>query len=169
MRRKRLSSSMRFFLAVAGIYGVVYFFRPRLIQVAVQETGDMILKILPILAAVFVIIYLINRFLDPRRLQRHVGEGSGIKGWLYATVAGILISGPPYVLYPLLGDLKQKGMKNSLLAVLLYNRNVKIPFLPAMIYYFGLAFTVIISLYIVLFSFLNGLLVGILTRRKRIL
>ena len=57
-------------------------------------------------------------------------------------------------------------MRNSLLAVLLYNRNVKIPFIPAMIYYFGLKFTVFISLYIIIFSVLNGKLIEALAGEK---
>ncbi|MCD4693857.1 hypothetical protein K8R62_00675, partial [bacterium] len=79
---------------------------------------------------------------------------------------GVLISGPPYVLFPLLGDLKKKGMSNSLIAVLLYNRNVKITFIPVMIYYFGLEFTVIISILIILFSVPNAWLVAHLSQEK---
>ncbi|MBW2540150.1 MAG: hypothetical protein JRE27_11165 [Deltaproteobacteria bacterium] len=76
----------------------------------------------------------------------------------------MLVSGPPYVLYPLLGELKKRGMTNSLLAVFLYNRNVKIPFIPAMIYYFGLKFTIILSVYIIIFSIMNGKIMEALTK-----
>ena len=126
----------------------------------------MFLKILPILGVVFMVMIAVNLYFTPKRTQKYLGKESGATGWIYAIVAGIFISGPPYVLYPLLGEMKKRGMRNSLLAVLLYNRNVKIPFIPAMIYYFGLKFTVFISLYIIIFSVLNGKLIEALAGEK---
>lgn len=167
MKKKRLSNSVRFLLVVIGIYIVVGFLNPLLVQQALDKTGSIFVKIIPILILVFSIIYVINRFLDVGKIQKHVGSDSGVRGWLYALIAGILISGPPYVLYPLFGDLQKKGMRNALLAVILYNRNVKIPFIPVMIYYFGAAFTIIVSVYIIILSLLNGILVELLVDKKR--
>ena len=39
-----------------------------------------------------------------------------------------------------------------------------IPFIPVMIYYFGLEFTLILSVYIVLFSIVNGKIVELFTQ-----
>jgi len=58
----------------------------------------------------------------------------------------------------MLGELKKHGARNGLIAAMLYNRNVKIYFLPAIIYYFNLRYAVILSIYIILFSILNGIL-----------
>jgi uncharacterized membrane protein YraQ (UPF0718 family) len=66
--------------------------------------------------------------------------------------------------YPLLSDLKEKGMKDSLIAAFLYNRAIKIPLLPMMIYYFGWPFALILSIYQVLFSVVNGILVQFLAK-----
>jgi uncharacterized membrane protein YraQ (UPF0718 family) len=98
---------------------------------------------------------------------KYLGQEAGLKGWLLAIIGGILVSGPPYILFPLLKDLKKKGMSNALLAVFLYNRNVKIPFFPVMIYYFGLTYTVIISFYIIIFSIFNGLLINFFLKENR--
>ena len=70
------------------------------------------------------------------------------------------------MLYPLFGDLQKKGMRNALVAVILYNRNVKIPFIPVMIYYFGYSFTIIISLFIIFFSIFNGMIVELLVNSQ---
>lgn len=166
MKQKRMSTTVKFLLVVLGIYAAVSFFDMQLATKAAIDTGSTLIKIIPILILVFGVIYLINRYLDTSKLQKHVGDKSGVRGWLYAIIAGILISGPPYVLYPLFGDLQKKGMRNALLAVILYNRNVKIPFIPVMIYYFGVAFTVIVSVYIILLSFANGMLVEVLANKK---
>jgi len=60
------------------------------------------------------------------------------------------------------GELKKHGARTALLATILYNRNVKIHFVPAIIYYFGIRYTVVLSIYILLFSLLNGKLIELL-------
>jgi uncharacterized membrane protein YraQ (UPF0718 family) len=54
-------------------------------------------------------------------------------------------------------------MKDSLITTFLYNRAIKIPLIPMMIYYFGWAFAVILSITMVSFSILNGIVVERLT------
>jgi uncharacterized membrane protein YraQ (UPF0718 family) len=126
--------------------------------------GRMFLNILPVLVLVFLFIFLANFFLDPRKIFKYLGEGSGLKGWLVSILGGIISTGPIYMWYPLLGDLKEKGMKSSLIAAFLYNRAVKIPLLPMMIYYFGWAFTIILTVYMIIFSVVNGMIVGKISR-----
>lgn len=146
-------------LAVLAVYAGAAFLDFGLVMTGLQETGKMFLRLIPVLVLVLGIMFVINKFLHTDKIRKHLGEESGWKGWIWAMITGILISGPPYVLFPLLEDMRKKGMKNSLIAVFLYNRNVKIPFFPVMVYYFGLAFTIIISVYIIIFSFLSGWLI----------
>lgn len=127
---------------------------------------SMLTRIIPILGVVFVIMTFTDIYFTKERANKYLGAKSGARGWLYAIISGIIISGPPYILYPLLGELKEKGMKNSLLATFLFNRNVKIPFIPVMVLYFGLSFTVIISFYIILFSVFNGIVVSWFLSKK---
>jgi len=80
-------------------------------------------------------------------------------------VGGILSSGPVYVWYPLLADLREEGMRDSLVAAFMYARAIKIPMIPLLVYYFGWNFTLLFTLYLLIFSVLNGLLVERLTER----
>lgn len=157
---------MKFFLIVLLIYIIVGVFDFSIAQTAIVNFFFMFIKIVPILLVVFMVMTLVNIYFTKKRMRKYLGAESGIKGWVYATISGIFVSGPPYILFPLLGELKKQGMRNSLLAVFLYNRNVKIPFLPVMIYYFGFGFTIILSLYIVIFSILNGKIIGLLTKDR---
>ena len=161
---KKISKPLVFMLSVLALYAILFVFNKYLIIAAFIGTLILFFKLLPILLLVFIISLGINYYLKGDKVQKYLGKESGIKGWFYAIISGILVAGPPYILYPLLGDLKKSGMKDSLLAVFLYNRNVKIPFIPVMIYYFGTAFTVIMSIYIVIFSIFNGLILGRLTK-----
>jgi len=158
---KKISFPFIFLLLICILYFILSFFNNDLIVNALINTGKMTLKIIPILIFVFIFSIFINLYLKNDTIKKHLGENSGIKGLLYAIIGGILISGPPYILYPMLNKLKKSGVKNSLIAIFLYNRNIKIPYIPVMIFYFGLAYTIIISIYILIFSILNGFLINL--------
>lgn len=163
IKKKRFNKITTFIICISFIYFVVAIVDFSIAKNATVNFLKMFAKILPILGVVLIFMTVINFYFTKERTEKYLGHESGFMGWIYAIISGILITGPPYVIYPLLGSLKQNGMKNSLLAVLLYNRNVKIPFIPVMIYYFGLKFTIIISFYILLFSVINGKAVELLT------
>jgi uncharacterized membrane protein YraQ (UPF0718 family) len=165
-KSKKLTGGMKLLFIVLALYFIVGIFNLQLAKEAAFSFFYMLLKIIPILFIVFIVMIGADIYFTKEKTGRFVGNESGIKGWIYAIISGILISGPPYILYPLLGNLKKRGMKNSLLAALLYNRNIKIPFIPVMIYYFSLKFTIVISVYIIIFSIFNGILVSVIVEKS---
>jgi uncharacterized membrane protein YraQ (UPF0718 family) len=162
---KRIPLGVIFMIVVMLIYALAAFINPSLFHSAILNFFKIIIGILPILAFVFLVLVVINLF-EPNKISKHLGEASGVKGFVYTLMASLVISMPPYVLYPVLDNLQKKGMKNSLIATFLYNRNVQVAFVPAMIYYFGLKFTVVFGFYIILFSILSGLITGKLLGNK---
>ena len=154
----KVSGRTKFLIVILLAYIIVGLINPTLSLNALRYFVGMLPKVLPVLALVFIILFFTNMLLSPSKINKHLGKNSGVRGWLYAIAGGIFISGPPYILYPILGELKKHGARNGLLATMLYNRNVKIYFLPAIIYYFNLRYAVILSIYIILFSILNGIL-----------
>ena len=116
-------------------------------------------QVLPVLLIVFILIFIINLFLDPVWVEKNLGSDSGITGWLTAIVGGVLSAGPVYPWYALLKDLREKGMKQSLVAVFLYSRAVKLPLLPLLIHYFGITYTMILVSYLLVFSIISGFIV----------
>ena len=165
-KAKKFPFRLKFLITILLSYLVVAYFNFSLAKTAFLDTVDLFIKLLPLLAFIFVLNTLMNKYLTAKIVQRHIGEKKGIKKWLYAIVLGVIISGPPYMLYPMLGDLKKRGASDGFLATLLFNRNVKIPFIPVMIYYFGVAYTLMISLLIIIFSLLNGYLVMMFAKEK---
>ena len=162
---KQISGRYRFLFTVLAAYAVTALLRPALAREALAGFAKMLGNVVPILAVVFVFLMMIN-LAGTDRIRKHLGQESGWKGWLYAALGGIFITGPPYILYPLLGELRKQGVRDAFLGVILYNRNVKIPFIPAMVYYFGATYTLVLSCYIILFSFVNGKLLELLVRRR---
>jgi len=163
---KEIKKGTKFLLLVILLYLILGLGDFNLIKNGFLYTLNIFLKIIPILFLLILINFLINKYFQPKTIVKYLGKESGLKGWGLSVISGILISGPPYILFPLLKDLKQKGMNQALIAVFLYNRNVKIPFLPVMVYYFGLTYTAILSVYIIIFSIFNGFLISFFLKNK---
>ena len=163
---KKIGANWLFLIAVALLYFFLGLWNLQIVVSALEVFLVLLKKMLPILGVVFALVFLSNLFLNPKIVSRYLGKGSNIRGWPVAIVAGILSMGPIYLWYPLLGELKAKGMRDALIAVFLYNRAVKIPLIPMMIYYFGLRVVVIVTGLMILFSIGNGLIVERLVRKE---
>ncbi len=164
---EKIGGGWIFFIIVAIFYLILLSFNFPLGKDAFIKFFELLQKIIPVFILVFIFIFISNLFLDAKKIAKFIGESAGIKGWFVSIAAGILSMGPIYMWYPLLADLKEKGMKESFIAVFLYNRAIKIPLLPLMIYYFGLTFVIILTFYMILFSIINGLLVDKLLKFKK--
>ncbi|MEA2064754.1 MAG: hypothetical protein U9O66_00460 [Patescibacteria group bacterium] len=163
---EKISGKWIFLIIVAIIYLIAAITDFNLIKIALSESIVLFKKIIPVFALVFVFIFLSNFFLDAKKVSLFIGRNAKIRGWVISVVGGILSSGPIYMWYPLMADLKEKGMKDSFIVVFLYNRAVKIPMLPMMIYYFGLPFTIVLAFYMIIFSIINGVFVEKLLKLK---
>ena len=156
----RSAKGRLYFLAVVLLLYVPFFFvSPQKTKAALEMAGKLILEIVPVLFFVVILIATVDYFLKPQKIKRYLGHESGVKGWLIAIAAGIITHGSIYAWYPLLRELRQQGMRDGLVAVFLYNRAIKIPFIPLMIYYFGLKFFIVLTLYMILASVLEGWLI----------
>jgi uncharacterized membrane protein YraQ (UPF0718 family) len=156
---KKIGANWLFLIAVALLYAILAVWNLDVVLAALGVFLGLLKRILPVLGIVFALLFLSNLFLNPKIVARYLGKGANRRGWPVAIIAGIVSMGPIYLWYPLLGDLRAKGMREALIATFLYNRAVKIPLLPMMIYYFGLRLVVIVTVLMILFSVLNGLLV----------
>ncbi len=149
-----------FLAGVVLLYLLLALTTPDYARASFQHFVHMGLDLLPVLGLVFLFMWLLNLGQGTNdKLGRLAGRQSGLRGWLLAVVGGILSHGPVYAWYPLLRDLQQKGARPALLAAFLYARSIKLPWLPLMASYFGLAYTLIVCAYIVLFAMANGWLV----------
>lgn len=147
---------------VAVSYGICAIAAPDVLALALSELMTLSVRVLPVLGGVFFLLFLIDIFINRQWILRHLGKAAGIKGWALTIGCGVLSAGPLFVWYPLLADLKAKGMSGALLSVFLYSRALKLPLLPLMVHYFGLAYTILFSVSILVFSVLIGWLMGLL-------
>ncbi len=134
--------------------------------ISFQNFIGIIQKLLPIFVFIIILTATINYFLKPKQIMKHFGKDSGKKGIFYAVVGGILSHGPMYAWYPMLSDMKNHGLKDGLIATFMYARAIKLPLLPFMVGIFGITFTIIINVYILIFSILQGKIIDTLIDNK---
>ncbi|MDB4584526.1 hypothetical protein N9164_15350 [Draconibacterium sp.] len=156
-----------FFLAVVLVgYGMSSLFDWEATAQALDFFMILIRQVFPVLGLVFVLLLVANLLLTPKLIKRYLGKEAGFKGWLGAVGGGILSIGPIYAWYAVLSELKAGGMRTALIATFFCSRAVKLPLLPLMIHYFGLVYTLILCLYLVIFAVINGLVVEKLLPQK---
>lgn len=164
-KKKRNELQGVFFLAVVIIlYVILFIFQQNKICISLETSGVLLVQIIPVLVIVMICMGITNYFVKSKKILKYTGKESGIKGWLLAISTGILSHGPIYVWYPLLRELRDQGMKNGLIAAFLYNRAIKIPLLPLMIYYFGPMFVLVLLIYMIIASVIEG---NIIDRMER--
>jgi len=158
MSASRRPGGLIFLGIVAAGYALLALKSPAQAQQALYASAQILWKLLPMLAVVIVLLGLFQYLLNPRALSRHLGSESGAKAWLIAAAGGVLSHGPSYVWYPMLADLRARGVRDGLIAAFLYVRAIKLPWLPVMVDYFGWTFTLTLSAVLLLFGVVQGVL-----------
>lgn len=152
---------------VLVLFLIVSFIYPNKMEPILLLFKNLMVQILPILILVYVIMLLTNYFVDNDILKKHMGEDAGIKGWAISIISGILSVGPIYMWYPLMKDLQTKGVKNKFLITFLYNRGIKLQWLPMLILYFGLKYSLTLLIVIGVMSIPLGIITDkLITKTK---
>lgn len=138
-----------------------------IIKKAIPILLNILAQIWYVLILVFGLLFLSNLLLTPKVVKGWLGHTSGWKGWLLAVSGGILSSGPIYLWYPLLAELEKHGMRPAFTATFLYNRAVKPALLPLLIVYFGMTYTTILTIYMIIFSVMQGIIIERIIGVKR--
>ena len=164
---KQNKTAWYYFFIVITLTTIIFIIKPSAIIPVANFLINIFKKIIPIFILVFILMFLTNLFIQPAKLIKWLGHESGIKGWIIAILGGIISSGPIYMWYPLLAELKNKGMKISLITTFLYNRAIKIPLLPLMIFYFNLKYVLILTVVMIFMSIINGKIVELFLKNER--
>jgi uncharacterized membrane protein YraQ (UPF0718 family) len=163
---KQISGWWYFITCLLLVYLLLFLFRNDLFATGAKFFYSILLKIIPVFIIVFILMSITNYFITPQFVMKHLGD-KGIKKWVYVIIGGILSTGAIYMWYPLLADLKNKGLSYGLIACFLYNRAIKIPLLPVAILYFGWKYILVLSLVMVFVSVIQGILVDKIMEVKK--
>ena len=167
LKNKPKNRSGWILLAITTIlYAVIALSDPTIAQAALDKSLQSLQAIAPVLLLVFFLLAIMNSFIKPKKIAKYLGEKSGFKGEVVALVGGILSHGPAYVWYPILSELRSHGARDGLIVAFFYARAIKLPWLPVMISYFGITFTLVLSTYILLGALLQAVIVDKLAKNK---
>jgi hypothetical protein len=148
---RKILNSWSYLVLIVLIYLGLFIFRPDIFLLSLDFFLQIIIKIIPVLTLVFGLMILTNYFITPQ-LITHYFKVRGIKKWLIVIISGTLSTGPIYVWYPFLAELKNKGLNYGFIACFLYNWSIKISLLPIMIFYFNLNYVAILYLTMIIAS-----------------
>ena len=161
---KRTIRLILFPVLILLIYVVLFAVMPEKAIAAFKSSGKIFLNIIIPLGFVFILLVVLNLFLNPAHIVKLFGKKSGIKGIMLSSTAGIISIGPVYAWYPLLKELREKGAANSLMAIFINSRAVKPFLLPVMISYFGLRYVIVLTLVTMAGTIVAGYITGILSK-----
>ena len=131
-----------FLLLAAGV--VTGLILPDLGKQALSNTLGSFQEMLSVLPPIFVLLGLLDVWVDRATMVKYTGKGSGFKGALIAFLLGSAAAGPLYAAFPFAGVMLKKG--GSLTNVLIFVgawSTTKIPLLAFEMASMGLKFTLI--------------------------
>ena len=156
---------IKFLIIVLVLYIIILLSDTTSALSALQKAASILLSLLPLFLLIIILTALINYFLKPKQIIKYFGKESGIKGVFYALIGGIISHGPMYAWYGMMQDMRSHGLKDGLIATFMYARAVKLPLLPFMVDLFGMLFTIVMTLYILIAAVLQGKVIDALEKR----
>jgi len=155
-----LKFNLIFFGIVLVVYIVLWALNPSWwVQVGSYFLKTFLNKILPLLVMVYFLMFVLSFVWDNKLVKKWLAEWKYWHKLIFSALWGVIVSGPLYVWYDFLKELKNKWLTNGHIAAFIWARGIKLPFLAMMIGFFGLNFTLIYNLVLLVFAFLVGLVV----------
>ena len=110
-RIKSLIKRYRFFLLMLAISLVILLVSPETGGSVFRLTGKNLLEMASVLPPIFVLLGLLDVWVQRETMVRYMGEGSGLKGALLGFLLGSAAAGPLYAAFPNAVVLLKKGSK----------------------------------------------------------
>lgn len=152
-----------YLLLIGGAYLILGLLNRQKTVQALKVSGQSLLKLLPLLVAIFGLVGLFQEFLPAELVTEWLGESSGVLGLLIGASAGAVAIGPPLAAYPLAGSLLEAGAwPPAIAAFILSWISVGIITLPFEAQTFGSRFALLRNSISFLAAMLSGLLLGVL-------
>ncbi len=143
--RRRLPVSrgdLVFFVSVAAAAAVLLYLFPERAPAVAESSRGFLLEMFSILPAVVILMGLFAVFVSQELIVRHLGAGSGVRGFFLAVALGSLPTGPLYVAFPLVKAMRAKGAGTAnMIAFLTAWASIKLPQEIIELRFLGPAFT----------------------------
>ncbi len=124
------------------INAAIGFIVPEIGLKSIDITKQNLIEMLSVIPPIFILLGLLDVWVDRATMMKYTGKGSGFKGVLIAFVLGSAAAGPLYAAFPVAGVMLKKG--SSLFNVFIFIgawSTTKIPMLTFEAANLGVAFT----------------------------
>ncbi len=101
----------RVFLALSGMGIALLFLAPDTGWKALVITRDNVWEMLSFLPPIFVLLGLLDVWVDRETMMKYMGDNSGLRGMLLAFILGSAAAGPLYAAFPMAGVMMKKGAR----------------------------------------------------------
>jgi uncharacterized membrane protein YraQ (UPF0718 family) len=131
-------------ILIGIIISGIYIYSPTMGNRSLSVMKDYAKEMALIMPAVFLLMGFMEVWIDKKKIQKWLGDKSGLKGGLFAFLLGTLPTGPLYAAFPMAASLLKK--EASILNVVLFLgawAALKIPQLMVEIKFLGISFTLV--------------------------
>lgn len=97
------------FLVLFGVNIALLFLEPSVGRTAFAVTGANVLEMLSFLPPIFILLGLLDVWVDRETMMKYMGQDSGARGMLLAFILGSAAAGPLYAAFPMAGVMMKKG------------------------------------------------------------
>lgn len=101
----------RAFLVLLLIYVLLFLFAPDIGKRSLSNTLSNIREMLMVLPPIFILLGLMDVWIEKETMMKYMGEGSGLRGTVLAFLMGSLAAGPLYAAFPVAGILMKKRVR----------------------------------------------------------
>ena len=101
----------RAFLLLFAVNTVLLFAVPQVGGAAFRAAGSNLLEMVSVLPPIFILLGLLDVWVERETMVRYMGEGSGVRGAFFAFLLGAAAAGPLYAAFPVAAMLLKKGAK----------------------------------------------------------
>jgi len=147
---------VKFLVFVIILFVISYFYDVDKTSKAFHYLIKNTASVVPVFLFVIILTAIINYYFPKQRIAKMLQGKSRLRTYSVSLVAGIISHGPVFVWYPLLKNLKDKGLQDGALVTFLYGRSIKLTLLPVMIGFFGQVFTWVFMGYIAIAALIQG-------------
>lgn len=110
---RELIKRYKVFIAFAVINVLIFLFSPVIGQKSLEITWSNTQEMLSVLPPVFILLGLLDVWVERETMMKYLGDNSGIWGVVIAFVLGSAAAGPLYAAFPIAGVLLKKGSSFS--------------------------------------------------------
>jgi uncharacterized membrane protein YraQ (UPF0718 family) len=141
---KTLVKRYRLFLLLLLANIVIGLALPEIGKKSVESTTQNLLEMLAVIPPIFILLGLLDVWVDRATMMKYTGKGSGLKGILIAFLLGSAAAGPLYAAFPVAGVMLKKGssLKNVFIFIGAWS-TTKIPMLTFEAASLGLPFMLV--------------------------